>query len=67
MENKPSVLTQRYELGRQLGQGAFAKVYYGRSLQTSQGVAIKVIDKEKNFESWSDGTNQARNLCYENC
>lgn len=47
MENKPSVLTQRYELGRQLGQGAFAKVYYGRSLQTSQGVAIKVIDKEK--------------------
>lgn len=47
MENKPSVLTQRYELGRLLGQGTFAKVYYGRSLRTSQSVAIKVIDKEK--------------------
>lgn len=47
MENKPSVLTQRYELGRLLGQGTFAKVYYGRSLRTSQSVAVKVIDKEK--------------------
>ncbi|XP_030524092.1 CBL-interacting serine/threonine-protein kinase 10-like [Rhodamnia argentea] len=47
MENKPSVLTQRYELGRLLGQGTFAKVYYGRSLRTSESVAIKVIDKEK--------------------
>ncbi|KAI3434242.1 Non-specific serine/threonine protein kinase [Psidium guajava] len=47
MENKPSVLTQRYDLGRLLGQGTFAKVYYGRSLRTSQSVAIKVIDKEK--------------------
>lgn len=50
MENKPSVLTQRYELGRLLGQGTFAKVYYGRSLRTSQSVAIKVIDKEKVFK-----------------
>ncbi|KAF8010486.1 hypothetical protein BT93_J1198 [Corymbia citriodora subsp. variegata] len=47
MENKPTVLTQRYELGRLLGQGAFAKVYYGRSLRTGNSVAIKVIDKEK--------------------
>ncbi|XVF20409.1 hypothetical protein REPUB_Repub11eG0196100 [Reevesia pubescens] len=47
MENKPSVLTQRYEIGRLLGQGTFAKVYYARSIQTNQSVAIKVIDKEK--------------------
>ncbi|GMI96908.1 SNF1-RELATED PROTEIN KINASE 3.8, CBL-INTERACTING PROTEIN KINASE 10, SOS3-interacting protein 1 [Hibiscus trionum] len=47
MENKPSVLTRRYEIGRLLGQGTFAKVYYARSIQTSQSVAIKVIDKEK--------------------
>lgn len=38
---------QRYELGRMLGQGTFAKVYHGRNLRTSQGVAIKIIDKEK--------------------
>ncbi|KAK9279639.1 hypothetical protein L1049_013318 [Liquidambar formosana] len=46
MENK-GVLMRRYELGRLLGQGTFAKVYYARSLETSQSVAIKVIDKEK--------------------
>ncbi|WCJ34979.1 CBL-interacting protein kinase 2 [Euphorbia peplus] len=47
MEHKPSVLTQKYEIGRLLGQGTFAKVYYARSIRTNQSVAIKVIDKEK--------------------
>ncbi|CAA3001120.1 CBL-interacting kinase 2-like [Olea europaea subsp. europaea] len=47
MDHKVSVLMQRYELGRLLGQGTFAKVYYARSINTGQGVAIKVIDKEK--------------------
>lgn len=47
MENKPSVLTDKYEVGRLLGQGTFAKVYYGRSILTNQSVAIKMIDKEK--------------------
>ncbi|KAF8396024.1 hypothetical protein HHK36_017636 [Tetracentron sinense] len=47
MENKGSVLMQRYELGRLLGQGTFAKVYYARNLKTNQSVAIKVINKEK--------------------
>ncbi|EXC19561.1 CBL-interacting serine/threonine-protein kinase 10 [Morus notabilis] len=47
MENKSNVLLKRYELGRLLGQGTFAKVYYARSLITNQSVAIKVIDKEK--------------------
>lgn len=47
MENKPKVLTQNYEVGRLLGQGTFAKVYYARSITTNQSVAIKVIDKEK--------------------
>ncbi|KAL3524044.1 hypothetical protein ACH5RR_016878 [Cinchona calisaya] len=47
MENKTNILMQRYEFGRLLGQGNFAKVYYGRSLATGQSVAIKVIDKEK--------------------
>ncbi|PON32411.1 Calcium/calmodulin-dependent/calcium-dependent protein kinase [Parasponia andersonii] len=47
MEKKGSILMQRYELGRLLGQGTFAKVYYARNLKTGASVAIKIIDKEK--------------------
>ncbi|PNX89368.1 CBL-interacting protein kinase 2-like protein, partial [Trifolium pratense] len=47
MEKKGSVLMQRYELGRLLGQGTFAKVYHARNLVTGMNVAIKVVDKEK--------------------
>ncbi|KAK3024379.1 hypothetical protein RJ639_043283 [Escallonia herrerae] len=47
MDDKVSILMERYELGRLLGQGTFAKVHYARSIKTGQGVAIKVIDKEK--------------------
>ena len=47
MERKSAILMNRYELGRMLGQGTFAKVYHARSLATNQSVAIKVIDKEK--------------------
>ncbi|CAI9091842.1 OLC1v1026941C1 [Oldenlandia corymbosa var. corymbosa] len=47
MENKSKILMDRYEFGRLLGQGTFAKVYYGRSLETGQSVAIKEIHKEK--------------------
>nr|TKS09088.1 CBL-interacting serine/threonine-protein kinase 10-like [Populus alba] len=47
MENKPSVLTKNYEVGRLLGQGTFAKVYFARSIRMNLSVAIKVIDKEK--------------------
>ncbi|XP_076956557.1 CBL-interacting protein kinase 18-like [Bidens hawaiensis] len=44
---KENILMERYELGRLLGQGLFAKVYYARNLTTGQSVAIKVINKEK--------------------
>lgn len=47
METKGKVLMQKYELGRLLGQGNFAKVYYARHLSTGQSVAVKAIDKEK--------------------
>ncbi|KZV51930.1 CBL-interacting protein kinase 13 [Dorcoceras hygrometricum] len=47
MEKKGNILMKKYEVGRLLGQGSFAKVYYGRNLKTGQSVAIKVIDKEK--------------------
>uniref|UniRef100_A0A8I6X1R2 non-specific serine/threonine protein kinase n=2 Tax=Hordeum vulgare subsp. vulgare TaxID=112509 RepID=A0A8I6X1R2_HORVV len=44
---KGTVLMNRYELGRILGHGTFAKVYHARSLMCNHSVAIKVIDKEK--------------------
>jgi len=47
MEQKGGVLMQKYELGRLLGKGTFAKVYHARNLITGMSVAIKVIDKEK--------------------
>ncbi|KAL3830252.1 hypothetical protein ACJIZ3_019054 [Penstemon smallii] len=47
MEAKGSILMQRYELGKLLGQGTFAKVYHARNLETGISVAIKIIDKEK--------------------
>ncbi|KAJ1419235.1 Protein kinase domain [Sesbania bispinosa] len=47
MEQKGSVLMQRYELGKLLGQGTFAKVYHARNLKTGMSVAIKIVDKEK--------------------
>ncbi|KAJ9136024.1 hypothetical protein P3X46_033140 [Hevea brasiliensis] len=47
MEKKSAILMNRYELGRLLGQGTFAKVYHARNLQSGQNVAIKIIDKEK--------------------
>ncbi|CAL9126827.1 unnamed protein product [Musa acuminata var. zebrina] len=47
MEKKGTILMRRYEIGRLLGQGSFAKVYHARRLASGQNVAIKVINKEK--------------------
>ncbi|XP_073058593.1 CBL-interacting serine/threonine-protein kinase 12-like [Primulina eburnea] len=41
------LLLGRYEIGKLLGHGTFAKVYHARNVKTGEGVAIKVIDKEK--------------------
>ncbi|KAI4379257.1 hypothetical protein MLD38_005578 [Melastoma candidum] len=41
-----NVLFGKYEMGRMLGQGTFAKVYYGRNLSTQESVAIKVLNKD---------------------
>lgn len=37
----------KYDVGRLLGCGAFAKVYHARDINTGQSVAIKVINKHK--------------------
>ncbi|KAF0936022.1 hypothetical protein E2562_038210 [Oryza meyeriana var. granulata] len=47
MDERRTILMERYEIGRQLGQGNFAKVYFARNLTSGQAVAIKMIDKEK--------------------
>lgn len=44
--NKRNILFNKYEIGKILGQGNFAKVYHGRDINTNDSVAIKVIKKE---------------------
>ncbi|KAH7523971.1 CBL-interacting serine/threonine-protein kinase 5 [Ziziphus jujuba] len=41
------VLFGKYEIGRLLGKGTFAKVYYGKVVDSGEGVAIKVINKDQ--------------------
>ncbi|KAF5782994.1 putative protein kinase CAMK-CAMKL-CHK1 family [Helianthus annuus] len=41
------LLLGRFEIGKLLGHGSFAKVYLARNLKSNEQVAIKVIDKEK--------------------
>lgn len=42
-----NVLFGKYEMGRLLGQGTFAKVYYAKNLVTSESVAVKAINKDQ--------------------
>ncbi|KAL2488534.1 CBL-interacting serine/threonine-protein kinase 11 [Forsythia ovata] len=42
-----NALFNKYELGRLLGCGAFAKVYHARDIRDGQSVAIKVINKKR--------------------
>ncbi|KAJ8528085.1 hypothetical protein K7X08_015536 [Anisodus acutangulus] len=46
-EEKCAVLYGKYELGRILGQGSFAKVYHARNVVTDENIAMKVVGKEK--------------------
>ncbi|KAJ6850253.1 CBL-interacting serine/threonine-protein kinase 12-like [Iris pallida] len=47
----PTLLLGRYEVGKLLGHGTFAKVYHARNILTNAAVAIKVLDKEKILKS----------------
>ncbi|XP_028783244.1 CBL-interacting serine/threonine-protein kinase 6-like [Neltuma alba] len=42
-----ALLHGKYELGRLLGHGTFAKVYHAKNLQSGKSVALKVVGKEK--------------------
>lgn len=37
----------KYELGKTLGEGTFAKVKYAKNIQTGDCVAIKIIDRDR--------------------
>ncbi|KAG2262342.1 hypothetical protein Bca52824_069421 [Brassica carinata] len=41
------VVLGKYEVGKLVGCGAFAKVYHGRETGTGQSVAIKVVSKQR--------------------
>ncbi|CAN6338863.1 unnamed protein product [Urochloa humidicola] len=41
----PTLLLGKYELGRLLGRGTFAKVYHARPVAGGDPVAVKVLDK----------------------
>ncbi|CAH1419027.1 unnamed protein product [Lactuca virosa] len=41
------IIFGKYEMGRMLGQGTFAKVYYARDSVTAESVAVKVIKTEQ--------------------
>uniref|UniRef100_A0A1J3FF33 non-specific serine/threonine protein kinase n=1 Tax=Noccaea caerulescens TaxID=107243 RepID=A0A1J3FF33_NOCCA len=49
--NPQSLILGKYEMGRLLGHGTFAKVYLARNATSGESVAIKVIDKEKVLKS----------------
>ncbi|XLS67049.1 hypothetical protein HN51_018072 [Arachis hypogaea] len=46
-----SLLLGCFEIGKLLGHRTFAKMYNALNIKTGEGVAIKVIDKEKIFKS----------------
>ncbi|XP_019056525.1 PREDICTED: CBL-interacting serine/threonine-protein kinase 3 isoform X2 [Tarenaya hassleriana] len=37
----------KYEVGRTIGEGTFAKVKFARNSETGEAVALKILDKEK--------------------
>ncbi|PWA37846.1 calcium/calmodulin-dependent/calcium-dependent protein kinase [Artemisia annua] len=43
----PNSLFGKYEIGKLLGCGAFAKVYHARDIATGQSLAVKVFNKQK--------------------
>lgn len=45
--NNAKTRVGKYELGRTLGEGSFAKVKFAKNVETGENVAIKILDKEK--------------------
>ncbi|OUZ99587.1 Protein kinase domain [Macleaya cordata] len=50
MSSRGRTRVGKYELGRTLGEGTFAKVKFARNVENGEAVAIKILDKEKIFK-----------------
>ncbi|XP_045821098.1 CBL-interacting serine/threonine-protein kinase 12-like [Trifolium pratense] len=50
-KDNPNLLLGRFELGKLLGHGTFAKVHLAKNLKTGESVAIKIISKDKILKS----------------
>lgn len=37
----------KYEIGKTLGEGSFAKVKFAKNVETGESVAIKVLDRDQ--------------------
>ncbi|KAL9224374.1 hypothetical protein vseg_000411 [Gypsophila vaccaria] len=48
--NRGKTRVGKYEVGRTVGEGTFAKVKFARNLESGENVAIKILDKEKVFK-----------------
>ncbi|PKA45767.1 CBL-interacting protein kinase 23 [Apostasia shenzhenica] len=46
MSSSSRIRVGRYELGRTLGEGNFAKVKFARNVESGENVAIKILDKQ---------------------
>nr|GMD79366.1 CBL-interacting serine/threonine-protein kinase 7-like [Ipomoea batatas] len=46
-----NIILNKYQLGRLLGRGSFAKVYHARCLEGGADVAVKVIDKNATVDA----------------
>ncbi|KZV55149.1 hypothetical protein F511_30339 [Dorcoceras hygrometricum] len=46
-QSKVRRIVGKYEIGRTIGEGAFAKVKFARNIENGQPVAIKIFDKDK--------------------
>ena len=60
--NNNNVLFGKYELGKLLGCGAFAKVFHARDRRTNQSVAIKILNKKKLLATPSLANNIKREI-----
>lgn len=61
-ENRRGQLFGKYEVGKLVGCGAFAKVYHGRNTVTGQSVAIKVVSKQRLHKGGLNGNNIQREI-----
>ncbi|KAF2562536.1 hypothetical protein F2Q70_00013952 [Brassica cretica] len=61
-EKQRGAVLGKYEVGKLVGCGAFAKVYRGRDTETGQGVAIKVVSKQRLNKGGLNGAHVKREI-----